>query len=62
MPFGAGQRLFDCRALALHEAMLTLATIASRFSLKLEPRQTVTPEAGLTMRPLGGMKMRAQAR
>jgi cytochrome P450 len=62
MPFGAGQRATVEQALALHEATLMLATIASRFTLALEPGQTVTPEAGLTMRPLGGLKMRAQAR
>jgi cytochrome P450 len=62
MPFGAGQRATAEQALALHEATLMLATIASRFTLALEPGQTVTPEAGLTMRPLGGLKMRAQAR
>lgn len=62
MPFGAGQRAALESAMALTEARLILATIASQYRLTLEPGQTVTPEASLTLKPKGGLKMRTQCR
>ena len=40
------------------EATLVLTFIAQRFSLSLEPGQSVVPEPKMTLRPRNGIRMR----
>jgi cytochrome P450 len=43
---------------ALTELQLTLATIAQRYRLLLEPGYSSKPETLLTVRPQGGLRVR----
>ncbi len=56
-PFGGGPRTCIGASFAKLEATLVLATIARRFRLRLAPDQVVEPEALLTVRPRGGLRM-----
>ena len=56
-PFGTGSRQCLGKAFATMEMPLLLATIARRFRLTLVPGQTVTPRAGVTLRPSAGVRM-----
>lgn len=57
LPFGGGPRICIGNAFAMMEARLILATIAQRFTLRLAPGHTVTPERVFTLRSKGGMPM-----
>lgn len=61
-PFGGGQRACVAEHFATLEAVLVIATIAQRWRLRLESAGPVEIDATLTLRPRGGLKMRAQAR
>jgi len=56
-PFGTGSRQCLGKAFATMEMPLLLATIARRFRLTLVPGQSVTPRAGVTLRPSAGVRM-----
>ncbi len=58
LPFGGGSRLCIGKEFALMEARLVLATVAQRFSLKLEPGQDIAPRFAVTLSPRNGMRMR----
>jgi cytochrome P450 len=58
-PFGAGPRICIGEGFAWMEAVLIVATIAQRW--KLEPlSRDVTPQASITLRPKGGIRMRVR--
>jgi cytochrome P450 len=44
------------------EATLVLATLAKRYRLRLPPGHVLTPAPLVTLRPLGGVPVRAEAR
>jgi len=56
-PFGAGPRICIGEGFAWMEAVLIVATIAQRWKLDLVSRD-VTPQASITLRPKGGIRMR----
>jgi enediyne biosynthesis protein E7 len=56
-PFGGGPRLCIGNQFALTEAQLILATILSRFQMRLTPNATVVPEPLVTLRPRGILQM-----
>jgi cytochrome P450 len=56
-PFSGGPRQCMGKAFALMELPLLLATIARRFRLTLVPGQTIAPRAGVTARPVPGVRM-----
>jgi cytochrome P450 len=62
IPFGAGPRICIGAAFAMTEAMLILALIAQRFSLRLKPGHPVEPQGLITLRARHGMKMLLQRR
>ncbi len=57
-PFGGGPRLCIGRDFALIEAQVVLSRVASRYRLELVGDQRVEIEAGVTLRPKHGLKMR----
>jgi len=62
LPFGAGPRGCIGEAFARMEALIILAVMGRRFSLRLAPGQTVSPEALVTLRPRNGILMRIMER
>jgi len=60
-PFGAGPRICIGEGFAWMEAVLIVATIAQRYRLSLVTND-VTPQASITLRPKGGMRMRVGRR
>jgi cytochrome P450 len=56
-PFGGGSRQCLGKAFSTLEMTLVLATIARRVRLTLAPGQTITPRAGVTVRPTHGCRM-----
>jgi cytochrome P450 len=62
IPFGAGPRVCIGAAFAMTEAMLILALIAQRFSLRLTPGHPVEPQGLITLRARHGMKMQLRRR
>jgi cytochrome P450 len=62
VPFGAGNRICIGERFAWMEAMLVLATIAQRFSLRLVPGWPVTLLPRITLRPAEGLLMTVHAR
>lgn len=59
-PFGGGPRKCIGASFATMEAVLLLATIASRFQLRLAPDASVEILPSLTLRPRNGIKMLIQ--
>lgn len=55
MPFGGGPRICIGQRFAMIEAVLILATIAQRFSVKWQEDREVTPFPSITLRPQGGV-------
>ncbi len=60
--FGAGTRKCIGVGFAMLEAVLVLAELGQRFRLRLDPGRTVEPQARVSLRPRGGLWMRAQRR
>ncbi|MUL36914.1 cytochrome P450 [Gloeocapsopsis dulcis] len=56
-PFGGGQHICIGKAFAMMEAILLLATLASKFRLTLQPNHPVVLQPSLTLRPQHGIKM-----
>jgi cytochrome P450 len=56
-PFGAGGRRCLGESFAELEGLLILATIASRFRLRLVDGQTIIPDPVMTLRPKVPVKM-----
>ena len=59
IPFGGGPRMCIGEGFAQMEAVLLLATIAQRWRLEREPSEEVGLQPAVTLRPRGGMHMRA---
>lgn len=59
-PFGGGPRQCIGEPFAWMEGILLLATIAQRWRFRLQPGYTAIPEPLITLRPKGGMPMRAE--
>jgi cytochrome P450 len=57
-PFGGGPRACIGAAFAMMEAKFLVAAIAQRFQLQLAPGPPVIPQAGITLRPRYGMRMK----
>ncbi|MEE9239496.1 MAG: cytochrome P450, partial [Thermodesulfobacteriota bacterium] len=56
-PFGGGTRRCIGEPFAIMEAVLIIAVIASKWSLKLFPGFKVEAKPLITLRPKNGMKM-----
>jgi cytochrome P450 len=61
-PFGGGTRICIGEGFARMEAKLVLATIASRWRLRLAPGHRVGVHPRITLRPRGGMPMTLERR
>jgi cytochrome P450 len=57
LPFGGGKRICIGAAFALTEAIVLLATLAQRYSLRLVPGHPVEPQGLITLRARHGMRM-----
>lgn len=60
LPFGGGPRQCIGNSFALTEAQLILATITQRYRLRLLSDQPNEPQALITLRPRGGLRMEPQ--
>ena len=61
-PFGAGPRQCIGESFAWMEGVLTLATLAQKWKLRLVPGNRVEPQPLITLRPKYGMRMRVEPR
>jgi cytochrome P450 len=61
-PFGGGVRLCIGKPFALLEGVLALTSIARRYQLSLEPGPPIAANPGITLRPLGPLRMRVHVR
>jgi len=61
-PFGGGPRLCIGEGFAWMEGILVLATILSRWKMKLIQSQAVKPDPLITLRPKNGLKMMLEKR
>lgn len=61
LPFGHGPRLCIGRGFAMMEAVLIVATIARRFRIEWGSEPPV-PFTSITLRPVGGLRVRLRAR
>jgi cytochrome P450 len=61
-PFGAGTRICIGEQFAWMEAVLCLATVAQRWTMRHDPTHVVAEEALVTLRPRYGMRMTLQKR
>ena len=55
-PFGGGTRICIGEQFAWTETTLVLATLASRWTVRLAPGTSVRPRGAVTLRPAGGIK------
>ena len=62
LPFGGGPRICIGANFALQEAAIILATLLSRFDFALVPGRVPRPRMILTLRPEGGVWLRATPR
>jgi cytochrome P450 len=62
LPFGAGPRMCVGEPFARLEAVLLLARIARRWRFESEPNAEIRLQPAITLRPRGGIPMRAVAR
>jgi cytochrome P450 len=60
LPFGAGTRICIGESFAWAEAVLVLATLASRWAPVTEPGQQIGTWAAVTLRPHPGIRMRLE--
>ena len=60
IPFGGGPRICIGNHFALMEGQLILATLGQRVTFELAERRRVEPEPLITLRPRGGIRMRAR--
>lgn len=56
-PFGGGPRRCIGEPFAWMEGVILIATIASRWKMRLVPRQKIVPQPLITIRPKNGVKM-----
>ena len=61
-PFGGGPRICIAQGFAMMETMLILATIAQKFSLKLDSPSEIEPCASMTLRPKSSVYVRLEKR
>ncbi len=61
-PFGGGPRQCIGNSFAMMEAILLLATIAQRFSLRAVSSEPIVPVPSFTLRPKSGIQMKVEAR
>ncbi len=57
MPFGGGPRICIGNQFALMEGQIILAALAQRVRFELSPGPQIAPEAVITLRPKGGVRM-----
>ena len=62
LPFGAGPRICIGASFALHEAVIILATLLARFRFDPIQGRNPQPRMILTLRPQGGVWLRATPR
>lgn len=62
LPFGGGPRICIGASFALQEAAIILATLLARFDFALVPGRVPVPRMILTLRPEGGVWLRATPR
>lgn len=62
MPFGDGPHICIGNMFAMLEARLILATLASRFQMRLVPGQKIEPVPLIALRPRDGIQVQLQAR
>lgn len=62
LPFGQGSRLCPGQEMAMHLAMLLMATLAQRFRLRALPGHRPVPRAGLTFSLAARLPMRLERR
>ncbi|HEY7974001.1 MAG TPA: cytochrome P450, partial [Ktedonobacterales bacterium] len=60
LPFGGGPRQCIGNTFALTEAQLILATVTQRYQLRLLTDQPIEPNALITLRPRGELRMEPQ--
>jgi cytochrome P450 len=58
LPFGGGPRQCIGNNFALMEAQLIIATVAQKYRLRLADERVIEPEASVTLRPHGSMRMK----